>query len=123
MMAYKIMLVMLIFSAVNGGLNSLGWYGSVTLPNSNASITEAQVTDLTQQAGETTVNPWTMWTIIKVFFQVIGGALLSLLTVIPFLTAYGVPFEIAMMIQMPIWLVLIWGIYGIWTGHVSTSQD
>lgn len=122
MMAYKIMLVMLIFSAVNGGLNSLGWY-STKLPEQKAIITEAQVTDLTKQTGETAVNPWTMWTVIKVFFQVIGGALLSLLTIIPFLLAYGVPVEIAVMIQTPIWLVLIWGIYGIWTGHVSQSQD
>jgi len=122
MMAYKIMLVMLIFSAVNGGLNSLGWY-TTKLPEQKAIITEAQVTDLTGQASDTAVNPWTMWTVIKMVFQVVGGALLSLLTIIPFLLAYGVPLEIAIMIQTPIWLVLVWGIYGIWTGHVSMSQD
>ena len=122
MMAYKIMLVMLIFSSVNGGLNTLGWY-TQKLPEQKAIITEADVTDLSEQTSEIAVNPWTMWTVLKMVWQVIGGALLSLLTIIPFLLAYGVPFDIAMMIQMPIWLVLVWGIYGMWTGHVSQSQD
>ena len=122
MMAYKIMLVMLTFCAVNGSINTLGWY-TQKLPEQRAAITEAEVTDLTQQAAETQVNAWTMWTIIKVIFQVVGGMLLSLLTIIPFLTAYGIPLQIAAMIQMPVWLVLAWGVYGIWTGHVSQSQD
>jgi sterol desaturase/sphingolipid hydroxylase (fatty acid hydroxylase superfamily) len=122
MMAYKIMLVMLIFCSVNSGVNALGWY-TQKLPEQKAIITEAEVTDLTNQASETAVNAWTMWTVIKMIFGVIGGVMLSLLTIIPFLTAYGVPIEIATMVQMPVWLVLAWGIYGMWTGHVSQSQD
>lgn len=113
---------MLIFGAVNGGLNAMGLY-SMNLPEQKAIITEAQVTDFSEQTGDIAINPWTMWSTIKMFYQVIGGALLSLLTIIPLLMAYGVPFQIALMIQTPIWLVLIWGIYGIWTGHVSQSQD
>lgn len=122
MIAYKIMLVMLIFSSVSAGLNTLGWY-SVKLPEQKATISQAQVTELTQSAGKVSVNPWTLYTILKMVFQVIGSALLGLLTIIPFLMAFGIDPVIALMIQVPIWLVLGWAIYEIWTGHTTTMQE
>ena len=122
MMAYKIMLVMLIFSGVSGGLNTLGWY-SMQLPNQGVSISQAEVTDLTQATGKVSINPWTMWSTLSMFFQVIGACLLGLLTIIPFLTAFGMTMPMALMIQTPIWLVLAWAIYEIWTGHVTTVQE
>lgn len=122
MMAYKIMLVMLIFCAVNSGLNSLNWY-STKLPVRGAIITEAQVTDFTASVGTSDINPLTVYSILKLVYQVIGSGLLSLLSIIPFLMSMGVPLDIATMVQIPVWLVLVMGIYGMWTGHVTTSQE
>lgn len=122
MMAYKIMLVMIIFGAVNGALNTSGMYLK-KLPEQNAQITQAQVTEMTKSVGNAPLNPWTMYTVIAMVFGVIGSALLALLTVIPILTAYGCPMWLALCIQTPLWLVVAWGIYEIYTGHVTIPQD
>jgi len=122
MMAYKIMLVMLIFSSVSAGLNGLGWYAT-KLPEQGVSVSQAHVTELTQSVGKISINPWTSYTLLQTFFQFAGSALLGLLTIIPFLTAFGVDPQIALMIQAPIWLVLAWAIYEIWSGHITTSQE
>lgn len=116
------MLVMLIFGAVSGSLNALGWY-SQKLPDQKVSITQAQVTELTGSVGKTSINPWTSYTVLSTVFNVGGAALLSLLTIIPFLTAYGISYPIALMIQTPIWLILIWTVYEMWTGHSTTMQE
>jgi hypothetical protein len=122
MMAYKIMLVMIIFSGVCGGLNTLGWYVT-RLPEQQVLLSQAQVTDLTKGAGGVNVNAWTTYTMLKMVFQVIGSCLLALLTIIPFLTAFGVPIAFATMVQIPVWLVLAWAVYEIWTGHSTISQE
>jgi hypothetical protein len=122
MMAYKIMLVMIIFSAVNGGLNTLGWY-STKLPEQDAGISKVQVTELTQSVQRTSINPWTAFTVLSTVFQVLGSAMLSLLTILPFLLSMGMNLQMAMMIQTPIWLVMAWAVYQMWTGHSSMGQD
>jgi hypothetical protein len=122
MIGYKIMLVMLIFSGVCGGLNSLGWYNQ-KLPDQKVVLNQAQVTEFSQGVGKMSINPWTGYTMLQTFYNVGGSALLALLSIIPFLTAFGVDFQIALMIQTPIWLVLIWTVYEIWTGHTTTMQE
>jgi hypothetical protein len=122
MMAYKIMLVMIMFSACCGALNTLGWY-THKLPDQKVAISQGQVTELTQAAGKVDINPWTGYIILKMVFNVIGSALLSLLTIIPFLMAFGVDFQIALMIQTPIWFILAWTVYELWTGHSSKMQE
>jgi hypothetical protein len=123
MMAYKIMLLMIIFSAVCGGLNTLGWYSTVSLPATGAGISQAQVTELTKSVGQTSVNAWTIYTVLGMCFNVLGSCLLNLLSIIPLLTAFGVALPITLMIQTPIWLVLAIAVYELWTGHVLTMQE
>ena len=62
MMLYKIMLVLIVFGAVNGMLNTVGLYNQKLPTTGNTGITEAQVTDLTRAAGKTPINPWTSYT-------------------------------------------------------------
>lgn len=123
MMLYKIMLVLIVFGAVNGMLNTVGLYSQKLPTTGNTGITEAQVTDLTRAAGKTPINPWTSYTVLSTVFGVIASVALSLVTIIPMLTAYGIPLPLAVAIQTPIWLVLAWGVYEMWTGHSSPSQD
>jgi len=113
---------MVIFSCACSFLNTMGWYSTV-LPEQKVTITEAEVTDLTQGVGKTSINPWTMWTVLATTFGVLGGALLLLVTIIPFLMAFGVTFQMALMVQVPIYLILAWTVYEMWTGHTTVMQE
>jgi hypothetical protein len=37
--------------------------------------------------------------------------------------AWGIPAPIALAIQTPIWLVMAWGLYEMWTGHTPPAMD
>lgn len=116
------MLVLVMFSCVCSFLNTVGWY-AIVLPEQKMTITEGRVTELTQGVGKTSINPWTMWTVMATTFGVLGGALLSLVTVVPFLMGFGVAFEMALMVQVPIYLILAWTVYEMWTGHTTVMQE
>ena len=95
----------------------------MSLPTTGAGINQAQVTELTQSVGKTSINAWTGYTVIAMCFNVLGSGLLNLLSIIPFLTSFGVPLAWAIAIQTPIWLVLAIAVYGMWTGHVLTMME
>lgn len=122
MMLYKIMLTMLIFSVVNAGLNASGLY-LTKLPEQQSAVTQAQVVDLTTTVGNAQSNPWTALAVLGTVFRFLMDMALGLLTVLPMLLAFGVPMWLALMIQTPIWLILAWGVYEMWTGHSSKMQD
>jgi hypothetical protein len=122
MMAYKIMLVMLIFSSVNAGINASGMY-LTKLPEQSAKISTAQVTDLTTSVSTAPLNPWTTFTMLEMVLGVIGSALLGLITIAPLLLSFGFPLWEALMISSPMTLVIAWGLYEIVTGHVTIPQD
>jgi len=117
------MLVMIIFSTVCGTLNTLGWYSTVSLPTSNAGISQAQVTELTQSTGQTSINAWTAYTVLASCFNVLGSMALNLLSIIPLLLSFGVSLPLALLVQTPIWLVLAIGVYGLWTGHILPMME
>jgi hypothetical protein len=124
MIAYDIMLVMIMFSAVCGALNEVGWYYmKLPVSGSNTGMTQAQVTDLTKSSGSVTINAWTNLTQIMMAFRLIGGCLLALLTIIPFLTAFGVPLVWAVAIQTPIWFIVGWTVFEMWSGHPTKVQE
>jgi hypothetical protein len=124
MISYDIILTIIIFCAVSGALNSVGWY-HVQLPTTGGSVgmTEAQVTDLTRTSGNTPVNAWTSITQMAGAFRLIGTCLLGLLTIIPFLTAFGVPLVWATAIQIPIWFIVGFTVWEMWSGHPVKVQE
>lgn len=123
MMLYKIMLCLVVFGAVTGAVNSLQLY-PVTSPEShNTGITEAEVTELTGTMSNAPMNPFTAYFMLTTLIGILGTVALSLITIIPFLMAWGIPAPIALAIQTPIWLVMAWGLYEMWTGHTPPAQD
>ena len=123
MMLYKIVLCLVIFGATSAAIEDAGFY-PVHLPHTgNTGITEAQVTDLSNAASNTPVNAFSAFSLLMMLAHVLGSAFLAVLTVIPVLTAYGIPMEFAIMIQTPIWLVTAFGFYQMYTGHQATGMD
>jgi hypothetical protein len=123
MMLYKIMLCLVVFGAVNGAIDSLQIYSYKTPQQEVGGIGQAEVTDLSNTMSGAPLNPFTAYFVLTTIIRVLGSAALALLTVIPFLMAWGIPFAFALMIQTPIWLVMAWGFYEMWTGHTPPAQD
>ena len=123
MMLYKIMLSLVVFGAVAGYVNSTGMYSVHAPVSGTIGIGEAQVTDMSNNIKSASVNPLFSVTLLWVCLNVLFSAALALLTVIPFLTAWGVPPGLALMVQTPVWLVMAWGIYQMSTGHETQGMD
>lgn len=123
MMLYKLMLVLFIFGAVIGAINEAGLYESTVLPESGATIDEAEVTEITGSLSDSTVTPFTVIQILMSCGKVLLGGMLSIVTIIPIMVSYGVPIVWASMVQAPIWLIEVWGVYEFYTGHQTAGQD
>jgi hypothetical protein len=114
-MLYKVILFLFIFGAVCTGLNSSGIFTTQVPVQSTVSISQSQITDLTN----TTQGPVAALGVVSfmsIFVGSILGGLLNVVFIIPLMTSWGIPLWIAMMFQAPIWLVEIAGIYKLFTG-------
>jgi hypothetical protein len=123
MMLYKIVLVLVIVGVASGIVNESGFY-PVALPESgHTGMTEAQVTDLSNSASNTPVNAFSTFVILGQLVNVLITTFKTVITVIPLLTAYGVPLPLAAGIQIIIWLVMAMGVYQMYTGHQTPGMD
>lgn len=123
MMLYKVMLCLFIFGLVAGAINESGLSSTVTIPASNVEITEQDAEDLTAGVGTSGINALSLISVVFTFAKVIGSAALAVFTVLPLLISFGVPEYIAVVIQSPIWIVEIFGLYQLYTGHQTLGQD
>lgn len=121
MMLYKIMLTLFIFGLVCGAINESGIYDH-PLPTSDPQITQADVEDFAGQTGDG-LNFFFVYTAIATSIRVLGGAILSCITILPLMYSLGVPVWLGMVVQGPIWLITIWGIYEFKTGHQTMGMD
>lgn len=123
MMLYKIVLCLLIVGGVTSVINESGFY-SMHIPESGMTgMSEAQVTDLTNSAKSAPTNPFSMFIVLQTLVSVLISTFLVVITVIPLLTAYGVPFGFACMIQAIVWTVMAVGVYQMYTGHQMPGMD
>ena len=105
MMLYKIVLCLIIFGAVTGMMNTLNFYGIQSPTTGNEGITEEQATGMASAVSNSPLNMITGYFVLMLLLNMLLSAFLAVITVIPFLTAWGVPFALATAIQIPIWLV------------------
>jgi hypothetical protein len=123
MMLYKIVLVLVIFGAVTGIINSSGFY-PVKLPDSGIKgMSQAQVTDLSNAATSTPANPFSAFVLLQTLVGVLISTFTAVIVVAPLLIAYGCPVALAAGIQVVIWLIMAMGIYQMYTGHQSPGMD
>lgn len=117
MMIYKLALCLFIAGAAITGLNDSGIFTTaIPEPNINQ-ISQDDVVDLTNAAGNADVNPVFTLSIIAIAAKSLFMGLVSVVSIIPLLLSMGVPGWIAIMIQGPIWLVMAAGLYQIFTGN------
>ena len=82
-----------------------------------ATVTQANVMDLSNTATNAGLNPFFIFFVIQSFMKVLGTGLLTCATILPLMLQFGVPVAIALMFQSPIWIVEAFGIYQLITGY------
>lgn len=123
MKAYSIMLFLFILGAVSGAINETALFDAALPESSTHAATAAEVTSLTETTVNAGLNPLWMFFVIVTFIKVLASGLITVATVLPLLLAYGVPSPIAVMIQGPIWIVEIFGIYQLITGYNMQGME
>lgn len=121
MMLYKIMLALFVFGFVSGAINAAGIY-DVQIPEAGTTIAEEDVIAFTEAQGDA-LNYFFVASAIITALKVLGSAFLAVVTILPQLHALGVPLVWGMMVQGPVWLVEIWGVYQFKTGHQTQGMD
>lgn len=121
MMLYKIMLTLFIFGFVTGAINAAGIY-STDIPETGTTIAEEDVIAFTE-AQDDPLNIFFIYSAITTALRVLGSAFLAVITILPQLHALGVPLVWGMMLQGPIWLVEVWGVYQFKTGYQTQGMD
>jgi hypothetical protein len=125
MKAYHIALCLFIFGFAVSGINDLGIY-KVKAPESGVQgITDSDIKDISGSAMAAGLNPFYIPFIIITFAKALASGFLAILSILPWfvstMAAFGVPIGVSiiigMMIQGPIWWVLINGLYQWWTGY------
>jgi len=115
-MLYRLIFILFTLGFVATGINASGLFPvAVPEPGFN-NVTETQVTEMTEQAsGE--LSPLFILSFLVWFVKAILGGLLAILTIIPLLLSWGCPLWIAGIIQGPIWVVCLYGVFGTITGN------
>jgi len=125
MMLYKAILVSLMIGAVFSGINECGLYPA-TLPDSGASMGDAEVQEFGEGAGGSALSALTVVGVIAAALKVFLSAAVSVVTVVPVFCAYGWPLSWAWMIAMiesPLYFIKLWGLYRLWTAHQTMGMD
>jgi len=121
---YTVMLFLFTFGIVTGTMNTLGVFDTA-LPPYGATVNDSQVTDLQSGALTTPLNVFNAFMIPIMFLRIIGQGVLALFVVAPmlhdYMTMFGAPdkwaWTIALMVQAPLTLITIFGLYEWWTGR------
>lgn len=124
---YDIILVLFIFGAVGQCFNEFHVFG-VVIPDSGVTITEGTVTEYQRSTNPTTVDDFTWTNVILSGLRILGSAFLAVFTIIPLMISLlqmvGIDLTtaatLAILIQVPIWLVTIVGWFEWSTGRPLT---
>lgn len=124
---YLMMLVLFTLGGVTQGMNEIGMFDmqvaspDVTAPGS------ATVTSLHSGASASSTETGA-WEIIVMFVKVIGAGVLAMFTIIPLVVSVGTAMgadtgtmlALSAMLQAPITIATLVGLYEVWTGRSVT---
>lgn len=122
MMIYKVMLVLFLFGAVVGGLNSSEIFSYKMPETGGATITETQVSEVANSTQNQGLGGLTLISTTFLFLGVIYQGIQAVAFVSPILLSYGIPGYFTGIIQVGIWLVEIFGLYQLATGNIGVEK-
>lgn len=125
---YTILLFLFVFGAVTQGFNELGLF-TFNLPTSPNQVPNySTVTNMQSGAESTPLNAWNTIQMILSMMKVIGAGVIAMFWIAPIITPYftlmGINAVMAgalcTMIQAPLTIIAIVGLYEWWTGRSVT---
>lgn len=125
---YTIVMFLFIFGAVSQGVNEMGVF-TTTMPTPNGTqLQYAQVQDLQSGTTNTDFNMSNGLMVLWSFLKVIGAGVMAIFWVAPFIYNLFVLVGadgtwaaiVATMLQAPLTMVLLFGLYEWWTGRSVT---
>jgi len=124
MKAYTVMLALFIIGCVTQAVNTneIG----VSIPHQEVSVNETTVSEVTDLSNTDSEGSMFMFWNVRVMIKMMGvlmSGFATVLSVIPLLLSFGIPLSIATMIQLPIWIVEIWGIAQFLTGRQTKTME
>ena len=122
MKLYTILLTLFIFGFVTSGINASGMF-THKIPETDIGFNEASVKEVTEGAEAVGTNPVSAIAMIGTFFHILASAVLAIITILPILSSWGIPLWAGMMVQGPVWLVEIVGLYQWATGHNMMGME
>ena len=121
MKVYSIALFLFIFGAATGAVDGMGICGSdIALSTEMNETYVEEVQEITQSHAS-----WLFWIPMMIyrFAQILFSAFTTAITIIPLFIKYGVPLDVIVMIQTPIWLVYAVGIIQFVVGRSFKAND
>lgn len=123
MKIYSIALWLFLFGAVTGAIDGMGICGGgdIVLSGEINQTYQTEVEEITQSHAS-----WLFWIPMMIyrFAQILFSAFTTAITIIPlFHLNYGVPLDICLMIQAPIWFVYAVGIIQFVVGRSFKAND
>lgn len=122
MKAYSIFIALFILGAMLTGINDSGLY-NVALPETQATISQAEIRDVNEGIAEQGVNPLSVMFSLFFFIKVLIGGFISLFAIGVVIMQFGFPLWMAAIPQAGAWIVELWGLYQIVTGHQTQGAD
>ena len=122
MKLYAILLTLFVFGFVTAGINESGMF-SHQMPETDIGFNESDVQEITEGTSNVGTNPVSAIAMIGLFLRVFASAVLALVTILPILMSWGCPIWAAMMVQGPVWLVEVVGLYQFATGHTMLGME
>ena len=113
---YQIVLFLFILGAVTQGFNEYNVFG-VALPNTGLTLESDRAESLHQGALKQPTSEFNWVEVLRTFMSVIGAGVLAVFTIIPLAIKYGVPLGLAIILQAPVTLVTIFGLWEWWMGR------
>ena len=104
-----------VFGCVGAALVGTGAYDVAFVDESpgGSFYTADSVTQLVESSSDAEDNPSGGYTGYGINLLSIGSCLIAALTIIPMLTAMGIPLYISLIIQAPIWIIYVMEFYAI----------
>lgn len=99
-------LFLIIFGLVSSAFTSLGMFDT-TIPGQTVQFDDSQVTEITEGMNPVNLDEFSQLSMVLNIGRVLFFGVISALTIIPLMLDLGIPIEIAMIFQTPIWFVYI----------------
>ena len=131
MKLWSIALCLFIFGFCVSAVNSMGIFNTTVVGGDTTAISADEITEVSGEVMDTGLNPLFIFFAIQTMGRALISGFIAVLSILPIfcstLSAFGIPLTISvpigMIIQGPIWFVMLNGLYQMITGYNEQGME